>query len=64
MYNQTNDIKRFGQLRKQLAPVLNNSHKELLERIEGTLGEKNVTPQLPLKQKLSHDQRVYKHLKL
>ena len=63
MYNSEKDIKQFGQLRKQLAPVLNNSHKELLERIEGKLGSKMEPAQLPLKQTLTHDQRVMKHLK-
>ena len=63
MCNAEKDIKQFGELRKQLAPLLNNSHRQLFERIEGVLGEKKVTPQLPLKQNLSHDQRVLKHLK-
>ena len=59
-----NDIKQFGQLRKQLAPVLNNSHKALFERIEGALGGSTQAAQLPTIKKLTHDQRVLKHLKM
>ena len=62
MLNAEKDIKQFNQLRKQLAPVLNNSHRQLFERIEERLGNKNETIQ-PASKILTHDERVRKHLK-
>lgn len=63
MQLHNNDIKQFGQLRKQLTPMLNKSHKELLERIQDGLGGSTVSTQMPEIKKLTHEQRVLKHLK-
>jgi hypothetical protein len=60
--SQHKDIKDFGNLRKQLAPLLSKQHRELLQRIEGLLGAGSLpAPQHP-KKRLTHQDRVRRHL--
>ena len=65
MINQ-DDIKAFGNMRKQLAPLLNEDNSSLLERIEVVLGGTSLpaSPITPVKKKkrLTHAERVAKYL--
>jgi hypothetical protein len=61
--NQHKDIKEFGNLRKQLAPLLPPEKSQLLQRIEAMLGAGPlpVPQRRPIKRE-SHASRVKRYL--
>lgn len=69
MSKQHKDIELFRQLRKQLAGALSNENNNLMHRIEmmasgAGIEKKSPLPSFKKEKRLTHKQRVARHLKL